>query len=241
MRRAINGWLREAYRHALAWVIERSGGDVGKDDDSLPSLEPLVEQLEDVLADVIEIGTGHAAAVLGIDLKSPPEAVVRYVRERAAEMVGMKRLPDGSLIPNPNARWQISETLRSQINTLVDRAVKEGLSNDEVAAALRSHFEPWRAETIARTETATAYNQATAEVYDDAGVELMDVFDGEGCLPSGHKDGADAPDGTVGVVQEDRLADGQVWTIEQMRAHLIGHPNCVRSFTPHIGELTAAA
>ncbi len=242
MRRVLNRWLKDAYDQALAWVLARTGKQaLRKDDEALPKLDELLEELEELLIESVTIGAAEASSIVGLNFTDPPRAVVEWARERAAEMVGMKRLPDGSFIPNPDARWQISEALRTDISDLVNRAIKDGLSNQEIAAALKPTFGPWRAETIARTETGMAYNEATATVYEDAGIEHSDVFDGDGCIPAGHDDGAEAPDGTVGIVQDDRLANGQVWTIEQMRAHRLGHPNCVRSFTPYIGTIAVAA
>ena len=71
-----------------------------------------------------------------------------------------------------------------------------------------------RAMTIARTETATAYNAAAVGAYEDSGlVGTVEVLDGDsdaGCA----------------------AANGQIWTLEQAAANAIEHPNCVRAFAP---------
>jgi hypothetical protein len=88
-----------------------------------------------------------------------------------------------------------------------------------------------RASTIARTETAIAYNKGAAASYKAEGVSTVLVLDGEGCLPEGHDDGAPAPDGERGV-QDDAQADGQIWTPDEYAELPTGHPNCVRSAAP---------
>ncbi|HET6373018.1 MAG TPA: hypothetical protein VFG76_06910, partial [Candidatus Polarisedimenticolia bacterium] len=90
-----------------------------------------------------------------------------------------------------------------------------------------------RATRIARTETGFAFNEGAAKVFEVAGQDLVDVLDGDGCLPGGHNDAAVASSQTPGQVEPDKLADGQVWTIAQMRAYLLGHPHCVRAFVAH--------
>lgn len=55
----------------------------------------------------------------------------------------------------------LADTTRADVAELVSAAVKDGLSPQQLAAALRDHaaFSRDRAETIARTETATALGQ----------------------------------------------------------------------------------
>lgn len=78
-----------------------------------------------------------------------------WAHERAAEMVGMKWADDGSLMPNPDAKWQITQGTRELIRGTVTRAVKEGWSNDELASELKANtaFSKERALLIARTES----------------------------------------------------------------------------------------
>ena len=83
--------------------------------------------------------------------------------------------------------------------------------------------------------TGFAYNEGTAAVADEAGITHLRILDGSGCLPKGHEDGTPGPDGLLGIVQLDRLADGQVWTTAQLRQYRLGHPNCRRVPTAYIG------
>jgi SPP1 gp7 family putative phage head morphogenesis protein len=110
---------------------------------------------------VILGGTAGLAAV-GMDLDELLDQVnlegVAWAQEHAAELVGMRRLPDGMLIENPNGKWAIDETTREQLRDLVNAGYEEGISNDELADRISDSlaFSDSRAEMIARTETAFA-------------------------------------------------------------------------------------
>lgn len=96
---------------------------------------------------------------------------VEYAKERAAELVGMKWV-DGELVPNPQAKWSVTETTRKGIRTSVITAIEEGWSNDELAKALVDSysFSEARAENIARTETAFADSAGNLKAYELSGM-----------------------------------------------------------------------
>jgi len=71
----------------------------------------------------------------------------------------------------------------------------------------------YRADTIAQTETAMAYNLASTAAYRDGGIEQVEVTDGD----------QDA---------ECAEADGSVWTLDEAEANPLQHPNCTRQFLP---------
>ena len=48
-----------------------------------------------------------------------------FARDRAAELVGMRLDVEGTLIPNPDARWAISSTTREKIHEIVADAFTE--------------------------------------------------------------------------------------------------------------------
>jgi hypothetical protein len=60
-------------------------------------------------------------------------------------------------------------------------------------------------------------------------------------LPLGHDDGAPAPSGEPGSFEPEAEADGQIWTVEQYQAAILGHPNCVRVAVPYFGTQAAEA
>jgi len=115
----------------------------------------------------------------------------------------------------------IEATTRNRVAAYVAKAADDGLSIGQLRAMIRADssgaFSASRAETIARTETGTVYNQATIASYRDSGlVDSVLVFDGQ-----------DDDD-------ECRAANGQVWTLDDAEANPLEHPNCRRSFSPVI-------
>jgi hypothetical protein len=81
----------------------------------------------------------------------------------------------------------------------------------------------YRAEMIAQTETAMAFNLSSTAAYRDGGIDQVEVSDGDGD-------------------PECSDADGQVWTLDEAEANPLEHPNCVRQFLPLSsgGEATQA-
>ena len=209
----------------LTAMAKRDEGDLG------PGWDELAGELGKILGRAAGAGAEAATGVLGFDFESAPEAALSYARSRAAELVG-KKLVAGHLMDNPDARWAITDTLRADINSLVGEAIEKGWSPQELTSELREvAFSKWRAETIARTETARAYNRGASAAYKEHGVARVEVLDGAGCLPDGHDDGAGAPSGEPGV-QDDAEANGQNWSVDEFEELPTGHPNCVRAAAP---------
>ena len=117
----------------------------------------------------------------------------------------------------------ILETTRQDIADAIEKGLAEGLGAAELGDRIEeaSAFSELRAETIARTETATLLNQASTESYREFGITHVEVIDG---------------------TDDDECAEanGQVWTIEEAQANPIAHPNCVRDFSPFFGEAPEA-
>lgn len=82
------------------------------------------------------------------------QATTDLAYDRAAELVGMRYNPDGDLVPNPNAKWAITEDARDELTNLVAKAEAENWSNDDLSEAIQkaSLFSEDRADMIARTE-----------------------------------------------------------------------------------------
>lgn len=127
--------------------------------------------------------TLHDAAIEGADeammktAKVPADAAdyekpaTKFARMQAAEMVGMKW--DGEkLIPNPNAKWQISDMARDAIRQSVAKAFEEGLTPNQLAEKLAADhaFSPTRALTIARDQLALAQEAGSFAYFKVAGV-----------------------------------------------------------------------
>lgn len=119
----------------------------------------LVACVEAPLTHAAKYGAEEIVASIGVDLPdSAPEIdswkiAQNYARERGAEMVGMKWVDD-ELVPNPDAKWQITEGTRDMLRSTVERGIKEGLTTDELKQSIMdSHsFSERRANMIARTE-----------------------------------------------------------------------------------------
>jgi len=211
------------------------GGAV--DDIDLTELFP---GISDQLAFAAKAGASDAIASTGLDLDTPDQETLLYAQERAAELVG-KKWVDGQLVDNQNPTWAIGETMRADIQSKVAQAIDQGWSPQRLASELRDSLGFARAETVARTETALAYGFGAQEAFADAGVELVQILDGSGCLPGGHVNGAPKASGEEGTVEEEAEANGQVWTLDQYRERTIGHPNCVRAAVVYLTEKQEAA
>lgn len=96
---------------------------------------------------------------------------VTFAKARAAEMVGMRVGPDGSMVVNPRAEFAITDSTRDMLRDMVQTALKQGWDADRLTSELkRIHaFSPERAEVIARTELAMAHNKGAFVAYKTAG------------------------------------------------------------------------
>lgn len=239
----LNAWLSGQVDAVVAWgLAELPAEEKLAKLDGPPIDDPgdLAEDLAKALEAAAKAGATEVSVGLGVELGVVPPAALDFARRRAGELVGKKWI-DGEWIDNPNAKFRIDETLRADVQSVVTTAIEEGWSPEKLEEALRAHFEPWRAETIARTETGYAYGNAAAEVYAENDVDLLEILDGAGCLPEGHDDGAPLPSGTPGIVESGAQANGQIWTVEQYQEHIIGHPNCVRGTAVYIAPEKEAA
>lgn len=121
---------------------------------------------------------------------------------------------------------KINETTREDVGKVIDEGVRRGYSIPQIANGFPAEnykgisgvfdaADAARSETIARTETAKLFNNASLAAYEAAGVTHVEVFDG-------NYDPVCA------------AANGQKWTLAEAAAKPIAHPNCVRSFAPII-------
>ena len=96
-----------------------------------------------------------------------------YANRRPAELIGKRLLKDGSLINNPNAKFCINDTTRNNIEKLVNKAMDDGWSNQQLRDELVNNynFSKDRAMMIARTETNMADNNITLKTFEEAGIK----------------------------------------------------------------------
>jgi hypothetical protein len=99
------------------------------------------------------------------------ELAADYARERAAELVGMK-WKDGELVPNPKAKWAITETTRENIRAAVHRAVDDGMQPDQLRQEIEdlADFSRERATVVADTELAKAQTEGALTGWKQSGV-----------------------------------------------------------------------
>lgn len=135
-----------------------------------------------------------ALAVLGVDDNSElvgqvSQDAVDYAKQRAAYLVGKRILDDGSIVDNPNAEYQIDDTTRDMLRSLIT----DSLGSSDTAQALIDKIEegfPFsddRARMIAYTEIGNANATGTLNGFmaaRDAGVENEKAWmtsGGDGC------------------------------------------------------------
>jgi HK97 family phage portal protein len=119
---------------------------------------------------------------------------------------------------------RVNQTTKDAISEQVAEGLRRGYSVTQIAngrpeekyggvQGVFSDATDYRAEMIARTEAAFAYNGAQVADYGAAGVSYVEILDGQG--------DAECAD-----------ADGSVWTLDDYDANPIAHPNCSRSAIP---------
>ena len=175
--------------------------------------DPAIDFIDDVAGVLRTIygaaGSDAASGLSGISFDYVDEKAVEYGQERGAELVGMKKLPDGSWVTNPNAEWAISETTRERTNELLQQAIDEGWSPQKFAEALDESglYGEARAEMIARTEVAIAANAGQIDTMKEAGFDRVYVYDGDCDLCA--------------------EIDGKVASIAWAEDNPIAHPNAI--------------
>ena len=183
--------------------------------DDLPAM------VQPVIAGVAVAAGQDAVNALGSSLfdadtlKRVSARATAYAKDRSAELVGMKWV-DGNLVTNPNAEWSIADTTRKQIRSLIEQAMSDGQSNDQLAKAIRESatFGTQRAETIARTETANADVRGAAAGWIESGIVHSAQFDA-------------SPD----CCEECQAEDGKIVPLAEADDLDLPHPDCRCSFS----------
>jgi HK97 family phage portal protein len=156
------------------------------------ALEPLIEDL------AAEVAGGTARLAKKPGKADSLQAIIDYVRAQVGKRI-----------------TGINATTRERVQAAVAEGVEKGLGPQELGALLResSAFDEARAEMIARTETAYAYNDSAIQSYRSLDVEEVQVIDGDQDAECAH-------------------ADGATWTMDEALSNPIAHPNCTRDFIP---------
>jgi 2'-5' RNA ligase len=167
------------------------------------------------------------------DFALPANVVRDWAKDRAAELVGMRRLPDGTFIENPNPAYAITDGTRELLRDTITAAFEgEGMTPAELIATLEESyaFSEQRATLIARTEVGRALVQGNVESWKASGLNGTK----ESVLGSEHDqdDECDtaADDGPIPV--EQAFSNG-----EQMPPY---HPACVCDLIFDVAEETGA-
>lgn len=132
-------------------------------------IEPILERIAVLAgkASLLELAIDDEGMLSQVNLKA-----LQWAKDRAAELVGMKILEDGTLVENPNAQWAITESTREMLRGDVVTALEEGWSNARLADEIADNyaFSDARAEMIARTEIARADSQGNLIAWDESDV-----------------------------------------------------------------------
>ena len=159
----------------------------------LTALNPLIEDL-----------AGEVAQSTASTVKRPAKAdtvlerILEFVRSRVGERIAA-----------------INNTTREKVQAAVAEGIERGMGPRELGDLLQQSaaFDEYRAEMIARTETAYAYNDSAIQSYRALEVDRVQVIDGD-------TDDQCAP------------VNGATWTMDEALSNPIGHPNCTRDFIP---------
>lgn len=173
-----SGWNRLAKSLAKSPDI-----DPAKLADSL-DLSALDELIEDTTLEAVasEAATLGLKAVVGAPKSSLVDQVsaraVSAAKQRAAELVGKRVLPDGSIIDNPDARWAITSSTRRMIADAISSGLESNVGRDAIVdlVGAAGAFDDERAATIVDTELRRANSSAAVEGYRGArsvGVNVM--------------------------------------------------------------------
>jgi hypothetical protein len=122
----------------------------------------------------------------------------------------------------------ITEETRKALDATIRQGIDDGVHPSVIAKRMREQLRGYagledltrsRSYTIARTETATAFNLGAVTGYQQSGlVRMVEVQDGPNCGWLAHND----PD----------RAQGKIVTLDEAMTHPIAHPNCLRAFAP---------
>jgi hypothetical protein len=187
------------------------------------------DELGPALQDAMFSGIHAGALDLNITdadmLSDANETAAAWARNRAAELVGMKYNDAGELVPNPDAKWAITDTTRDEIRRIVTAGFEDpsataaSIAADIDAAGI---YSPDRAEMIADTEIAHAQTAGNISIWQDSGlVSKVNVL----------LSNAEA------VCDEcEDIADAGPYDLDDIADEYPFHPNCRCTLTAVVNE-----
>jgi SPP1 gp7 family putative phage head morphogenesis protein len=192
----------------------------------------IMDASQEILEEVTKDGVVKALLQIGMSEEGITETMSQlatdYAKQRGAELVGKRILPDGTIIDNPNAKWFIEQSTRDLLRGDVTRAVEEGWSTNKLRDALEENyaFSKERADMIARTETAFADVRGNMIAYKESGVVSGKewICSSEGCCEE---------------ICELNAAKGVIPLTEAFPSGDMeppGHPNCRCDVLPVLAE-----
>lgn len=192
----------------------------------------IMDASQEILEEVTKDGIVKALLQIGMSEENITETMsqlaIDYAKQRGAELVGKRILPDGTIIDNPHAEWAIEQSTRDLLRGDVTKAVEEGWSTNKLRDELEKNyaFSEERADMIARTETAFADSRGNMIAYKESGL----VVGKEWILGSEHDldDICDANAAQGVVALNEPFQDGSM--------EAPAHPNCICDVLPVVAE-----
>lgn len=169
--------------------------------------EATLHALREVMARAAERESQDHGLAVDWDMDNPEARA--WIEQRGAELVS-----------------GITDTVRGELRAFLSSELEKPLTPVQIADDIRSHFSQfpgWKADRLARTEIAEAYNAATLLSYRTAGIGKVQAFDGSGGL-TGHTDAS--------CVER----NGRVFTLDEAMAQKLEHPNCTLGWRPFMAS-----
>ena len=201
IREAVAAYLSEQRATIAKRVRERGSHLAAKPSDT--SVWWNAKRADEALADILGSLEAALASTVATKIKRPGKADT--FAETVADLV---RRTVGERITG------INETTRDDVARLIQQGFEDGLSPAEVADLIEgaTTFDAARAELIARTETALAYNESALRSYEEFGVGKVQAIDGD-------------------EDDECRERNGEIYSIEQAMG-ITDHPNGTLDWVP---------
>lgn len=158
--------------------VQKAKGDIDRVMRSLnfDRWTALVGIFEDALAEAFKDNARAGFQAIGFDpsddiLHLVNDNAVAWSKKHAADLVGMHKTKDGEWVESTKG-YAITKTTRDDLRSLVEEALEEGWSADQLAGEIEdAHaFSDTRSETIARTELAFAHVEGNLDSWRESGV-----------------------------------------------------------------------